>query len=82
MQYAGVALRTQPVCLCTDLFQILMCWRIREAVMMEKAHFLTQEAVDHMSAGVLPLHQSDQTLIQRDAQIHRPVIRVQSHLET
>lgn len=82
MQYAGVALRTQPVCWCTDLFQILMCWRIREAVMMEKAHFLTQEAVDHMSTGVLPLHQSDQTLIQRDAQIHRPVIRVQSHLET
>lgn len=72
----------QDACVCADLFQVLVCRCIREAVMVEQAHFLTQEAVDHMSSSVLPMHQSAKALIQRAAQVHRPVIRVQGHLST
>ncbi len=54
---------------------------IREAVVMEEAHLLVEQAVDDMSSGVLPLNQADQLTIQRGAQVHRPVIAVQSHLQ-
>ncbi len=48
---------------------------------MEEAHLLVEQAVDDMSSGVLPLNKADQLTIQRGAQVHRPVIAVQSHLQ-
>lgn len=54
---------------------------IREAEMMEEAHLLIEQTVSNMSPRVLPLNKADEAPIQRGAQIHRPVIAVQSYLE-
>lgn len=54
---------------------------IREAVVMEEAHLLVEQAVDNMGPRILPLNEADQLTIQRGAQVHRPVIAVQSHLK-
>lgn len=53
---------------------------VREAVVVKKAHLLVEQAVNHMSSGVLPPHQADQVPVQCCAQVHGPVIAVQSHL--
>lgn len=54
---------------------------IREAVVMEEAHLLVEQAVDNMGSRVLPLDKADQLTIQRGTQVHRPVIAVQNHLK-
>lgn len=53
---------------------------VRKAVVMKEAHLLVQQTVNHVSSGVLPLHKADQVPIQSCAQVHGPVITVQSHL--
>lgn len=53
---------------------------VREAVVMKEAHLLVQQTVNHMSSGVLPLHKADQVPIESCAQVHGPVISVESHL--
>ena len=69
------------MCVHPYLFEVFMGWYVCEAVVVEEAHFLVEQAVDHMSPGVLPLHQTHQATVQGPAQIHRPVIRIQGHLE-
>lgn len=54
---------------------------IGEAVVVEEAHLLVEQAVNDMSPRILPLHEADQFTIQRGAQVHRPVIAVQRHLK-
>lgn len=54
---------------------------VGEAVVMEEAHLLVEQTVDDVSPGILPLDKADQFAIQRGAQVHRPVIAVQGHLE-
>lgn len=49
---------------------------IREAVVMEEAHFLVEQAVHNMSPCVLPLDKADQLTVQRGTQVHRPVIAI------
>lgn len=53
---------------------------VGEAVMMEEAHLLVEQAVDYMGSGILPLNQADQLTIQGGAQVHGPVVAVQGHL--
>ena len=53
---------------------------IREAVVMEEAHLLAEQAVDDVSPRILPLNKADQLAVQRGTQIHGPVIAVQIHL--
>lgn len=53
---------------------------VREAVVMKEAHLLVQQTVNHMSSGVLPLHKADQVSAESCAQVHGPIIAVQSHL--
>lgn len=55
---------------------------VRKAVVMKEAHLLVEQTVNHMSSGVLPLHKADQVPIQSGAQVHGPVVAVQSHLDT
>lgn len=55
--------------------------RIREAEVVEEAHLLVEQAVDHVRPGVLPFDQAHQLAVQRGTQVHRPVVTVQSHLE-
>lgn len=55
--------------------------RIREAVVVEEAHLLVEQAVDDVRPGVLPLDQADQLAVQRGTQVHGPVVTVQGHLE-
>jgi len=54
---------------------------IREAVVMEEAHLLVEQAVDNMSPCILPLNKAHQLTIQRGTQVHRPVIAVKDHLK-
>lgn len=54
---------------------------IREAVVMKQAHLLVEQAVDDVSSGVLPLNKADKLAVQRRAQVHGPVVAVQSHLK-
>ena len=70
------------MCQCPYLLGVhFMNGCIREAVVMEQAHLLVEQAVDNMSPCVLPFNKADQLTIQREAQVHRPVIAVQSHLK-
>lgn len=54
---------------------------VREAVVMEEAHLLAEQAVDDMSPRIVPLNKTHQLAVQRGAQIHGPVIAVQIHLQ-
>lgn len=54
---------------------------IGEAVVMKKPHLLVKQAVDHVGSGVLPPDEPEQLPVQRRAQIHRPVVAVQHHLQ-
>lgn len=49
---------------------------IGEAVVMEEAHFLVEQAVDNMSPRILPLDKADQLAVQRGTKVHRPVIAI------
>lgn len=62
------------------LLEVLVRRRVRQTVVVEQAHFLAEQAVQHVRSRVLPLHQPRQLTTQRGAQVHRPVIRVQGYL--
>lgn len=54
---------------------------VGEAVVVEETHLLVEEAVHDVRPGVLPLDKADQLAVQGGAQVHGPVVTVQSHLE-
>ena len=62
------------------LLGVLVAGSVGEAVVVEQAHLLVEQAVHHVGSGVLPLEELPQPPVQIRAQVHMPVIAVEGDL--